>query len=145
MNNNQLFGGSTARALLSTAGVVGSNYYFEPRTGKQLFSSTSLKRAGFQLVSSFAGNSLEGLVRPLLPSGSQISSMYLKPLLVGAGYCLLCKFVDSDRKYLMNFLISAGSEAMATYVEAPAEKLITGSLAPPVNRITANTRSSVLG
>lgn len=115
--------GSGVKAALSASGVLLLDKYNGARTSSEFMA----KRAGYQAVSSFFSNTLEGYIRPMLPVGWQISSMYMKPLVVGGSFTVLCAVIDGQKnmtyvKY--NLIVSILSELGAGYLEAPIDNLL---------------------
>lgn len=106
-------GSLSLRSGISAGLLTLANYY---QVGS--FNQLALKEAGYQLVSSMMADNLESIVRGFLPSDSQVSSMYLKPILVGGSYSMICYFVDGNKNYMGNFMLSAGSEFASTYVQS---------------------------
>ena len=77
------------------------------------------KRAGYQILSSYGSCYLTPMLKDLLPKGAQIDSMYLKPLVCGALFSLMVKFIDksdkSSKELFITFAKSAGSDLVASY------------------------------
>lgn len=127
---------SAIKALLSGGGVVAIDSYYTKSKGSY-FSTDKLKRGGYQGLASFASNSVEGMIKPLLPVGWKISSMYMKPIVVGATFTILAALVDGNKsmewvKY--NFITSLASEIAADFLEKPLESLINPN-APKISAV----------
>jgi len=129
-------GTTTFKAGISAGILTLINYYQAGKLNKE----AALKRVGYQLVGSLAADNLETIVRGFLPLDSKISSMYLHPMLTGGTYTLLTYFVDGDKNYIANFLISAGSEIASTYVEP----IISNGLSTSTSQ-TSTSQTSTTG
>ena len=114
------FGTSSLKAGLS-AGTLSLVQFYQ---GKTKMNSSMLKKAGFQFLSSISANTVEAFIRPYLPMGAQISSTYIKPLIVGTLFTVMCKVIDGSKSYMSNFILSVGSEVGGSYLESPVDKLL---------------------
>jgi hypothetical protein len=103
----EVISNSGLKAGLSAGALVGIDKY----SGYKIEG----KRIAYQGGLSLFANSIEGLVRPMLPAGAQISSMMLQPLLVAGTFTLICKFMFKDKMYKYNMIASLGAEAIANW------------------------------
>jgi len=132
------------KSALSAGVLTGVKYYRGEKLNKE-----TLMPAGYQFISSYVAQDVENILRPLLPPALQVQSMYLKPLIVGGLYSIISKVVDGNKKYMANFLISAGSEVGATFIEPYFEGAVGNSILPPANNSLipppSNSLSRTLG
>jgi hypothetical protein len=141
-NLSYSFGSSSLKATLSAGTLSLVDYY----RGKNKLNMAMLKKSGYQFLASFSSNTIEAFIRPYLPAAAQISSMYLKPIIVGSIYSLLCKIVDGSKAYVGNFILSAGSEIAASYLEAPIDQLLLPGMPGTANTAYQGSGASkVLG
>jgi hypothetical protein len=125
------------RAGLSGGILVGVEHYVRKRgqgEGGALISMGNGKRFLAQGVSSLSSNTAKGFILPMLPASAQGASDYIvTPVVVGGMYTLLTylfKGIDGG-PVLKRFLISAGSELVASYAEVPIRSwMAPGRLAP---------------
>ena len=113
------------KAALSAGTLTGVKYAYGEKLNKD-----ALVPAGYQFVSSYLASDVEGYLRPLLPPQLQLQSMYFKPIVVGGLYSIMANLLSSDKSYMMNFLISAGSEMGAKILEPALSGFGPNSLAP---------------
>lgn len=127
---------SITRPAISAVSVFALSSY-----NKSAYSGNTLKRSGYQLVASLGANTLEGFIRPLLPPSAQLSTMYMRPIVVGGAFTILAKFIDGDKSYVMNFLLSGGSELLAGYLESPFQSALSPS-SSVLSPVLATNRSA---
>ena len=98
---------SGLKAGISTVALLGIDKY----NNYKLDNMRALTQGSLSLFS----NSIEGLVRPLLPAGAQVSAMWMQPILVGSCFTLVCKVMFKDKAYKYNFACAMGSELIALW------------------------------
>lgn len=151
---SKVLSNSALTAAISGATVVAVSS-FSKGSDEQIISMKSLKKAGYQAISSMLANSIEGMLQPYLPPGGKISSVYLKPGIVAGLYTAMAYFIDGDKVTLYQVAVSAGSEAIASYLEAPlakmlmiepnAPKMVSPAPGAPAGRGAGHSRSRVTG
>jgi hypothetical protein len=120
------------RAALSGGSLVGVEYVM--KTEKGIISMHSGGKFLAQGISSLSVNAAKSVVLPIIPQLAQLGDKVVTPLLVGGVYSLVTYFIKGvDNKHLLTrFLVSAGSEVVASWVE-PAIRSTLGWTATPMS------------
>lgn len=134
---------NTIHSLVSGGSLVAIKKLWkkEYKVGKDYF-----RDGGYQVVSSLVANNIKDMLTPLglIPQGAAVD-MWVRPLIVGAGYTLLMKMVSGDESYMYNLLLSAGSEIASSYLDKPVSGLLTGGVASVPVPVSASYPSLPVG